>query len=309
MSRRPTRKPATRRPAPKKRQQGRRKSKPGMLDQLMGALPFSPATLQRLATWGIVGVTGVVAFGVANWFGIPAMAGVAASEVIGDAGLRLEKINITGLKRMDQMTVYKQALDQKSRAMPLVDLAAVRARLLQYPWVEDARVSRRLPDTLSIHIVEREPAAIWQNHGQLMLIDPHGALLEPVSREAMPDLPLLIGENANRQEEVRRRLMDAAPALKPLVRAAIWIGNRRWDLVFDTGERLMLPEGEAESAAALAGFARMDAKDGLLGHGYISIDLRVPGRMFIRRPSRASQPAPVTVEGAVTGNVSQGQEQ
>jgi len=278
-----------------------------MLDQLMGALPFSPATLHRLMTWGIVGVTGVVALGIANWFGVPAMAGVAASEVIGDAGLRLEKINITGLKRMDTMTVYKQALDQKSRAMPLVDLAAVRARLLQYPWVEDARVSRRLPDTLSIHIIEREPAAIWQSHGQLMLIDTHGALLEPVSREAMPDLPLLIGDNANRMEEARRKLTDAAPALKPLVKAAVWIGNRRWDLVFDTGERLMLPEGETEAAAALADFARMDAKDGLLGHGYISFDLRVPGRMFVRRPTRtAQQPAVTSIETGIETGIGTG---
>jgi cell division protein FtsQ len=210
---------------------------------------------------------------------------------------------------MDQMTVYKQALDQKSRAMPLVDLAAVRARLLQYPWVEDARVSRRLPDALIIHIVEREPAAIWQNHGQLTLIDPKGALLEPVSREAMPDLPLLIGDNANHQEEARRKLMDAAPALKPLVKAAVWIGNRRWDLVFDTGERLMLPEGEAEAAAALRHFAEMDAKDGLLGHGTISFDLRIPGRMFVRRPARALQPVTTVTTGNESSNESQGEQE
>ncbi|WP_164099257.1 cell division protein FtsQ/DivIB, partial [Serratia marcescens] len=89
-------------------------------------------------------------------------------------------------------------------------LADVRARLLAYPWIKDARVSRRLPDKLLIDIVEREPAAIWQNHGQLMLIDPAGVPLEPVSREAMPDLPLLVGDGANAQEPARRDLMDSA---------------------------------------------------------------------------------------------------
>jgi cell division protein FtsQ len=275
-----------------------------MLDQAMAALPFSPATLQRLATWAIVGAVGVVSFGVASWFGIPAMAGTVIAEGIGEAGFRVELVDPKGMKRVDKMSVYAAALDQKSRAMPLVDLNLVRQRLLQNPWIEDARVMRRLPSTLSIYIVEREPAAIWQHQGQLMLIDPHGALLEPVSREAMPDLPLLIGENANRQEEVRRRLMDAAPALKPLVKAATWVGNRRWDLTFDTGERLMLPEGEAESMKALAEFARMDATQPLLGRGNISFDLRVPDRMFIRRPTRTPQPA----AEIVTGNVTQGQE-
>ena len=47
--------------------------------------------------------------------------------------------------------------------MPLVDVEAIRARLLQFGWVKDARVSRRLPDTLVIDIVERQPAAIWQD--------------------------------------------------------------------------------------------------------------------------------------------------
>jgi cell division protein FtsQ len=236
--------------------------------------------------------------------------------VVGEAGFRLHNVNIYGLKQMDRDTVYAQALDQQSLAMPLVDLAAVRARLLQYPWIEDARVSRRLPNTLVINIVEREPAAIWQHQGRLVLIDPKGVQLEPVSREAMPELPLLIGESANLQEGARRRLMDAAPALKPLVKAAIWVGNRRWDLVFDTGERLMLPEGEQEAANALAQFAARDDKLHVLGKGMISFDMRVAGRTVVRRPpagsgqSQSQSPATetVTTNTATAGNDSQGQE-
>ena len=47
----------------------------------------------------------------------------------------------------------------------LVDVDAIRSRLLQFGWVKDARVSRRLPDTLVVDIVERTPAALWQNQG------------------------------------------------------------------------------------------------------------------------------------------------
>src|SRR3546814_14732488 len=98
---------------------------------------------------------------------------------------------VTGLKRMDKMTVYAVALDQQSRAMPLVDLEEVRQKLLRYGWIEDAHVSRRLPDTLLIQIDERKPAAIWQDNGQLTLNDASGVLLEPVAPAAMPPLPLL----------------------------------------------------------------------------------------------------------------------
>lgn len=293
MSRKPAQRTATRRGAkPQHRKNVRRQKGPGMLEQMVAALPVSQATLSRIATWGVVGIAGLGVLGIASYFGVPGMIGVAVSETVGEAGFRVDEIQIDGLKRMDKMTVYSQALDQDSRAMPLVDLALVRERLLKYPWIEDARVSRRLPNTLRIFIVERQPAAIWQNHGQLLLIDGKGVPLEPVKREAMPDLPLIIGEGANSQEPARRALVDSAPALKPLVRAASWIGNRRWDVVFDTGERLQLPEGEKESAAAFKKFAELDGTQRLLGRGYLGFDMRDPDKLVVRRQGTVNAPLP-----------------
>ena len=293
MSRKPVQRTATRRGAkPQPRKNARRTKRPGLLDQAIAGLPFSQATLHRIVTWGIVGLVGIGALGVASVLGVPGMIGVGMSQAVGEAGLKVDEIQIDGLKRMDKATVYQQVLDQDSRAMPLVDLTQVRERLLKFPWVQDARVSRRLPNTLRILIVEREPAAIWQNHGQLMLVDPSGVPLEPVSRDAMPDLPLLIGESANSQEPARRQLLEAAPALRPLVKAATWIGNRRWDLIFNTGEKLQLPEGEAEAAAALKKFAELDGTERLLGKGYLGFDMRDPDKMVVRRQGVVEPPQP-----------------
>ena len=285
MSRRPAQRTATRRGTPpKKKGNARRPKRPSLLDQAVAALPFSEKTLTRIATWSIVGTVGAVALGVATWFGLPASAGVAVAGVVGEVGFKVDEIQIDGLKRMDRDTVFRQALDQNSLAMPLVDIDAVRARLLKYPWVKDARVSRRLPNTLRIFIIEREPAAIWQSHGQLMLVDTAGVPLEPVSTDAMPDLPLLIGDGANAQEPARRKLLDEAPAIKPLVKAATWVGNRRWDLTFASGEKLQLPEGEETAAKSLRKFAELDAAQGLLRKGTIRFDMRVPGNMVVQRP-------------------------
>jgi cell division protein FtsQ len=291
LSRKPAQLSTTRRGTPpKKKASARRPKKQGLLERAFAALPISPETMHRIVTGTIVGTVAVAALGVAAWLGVPAMAGVAVSNVVGEAGLKVDAIQIDGLKRMDRMTVYEQALDQDSRAMPLVDLALVRERLLQHPWVQDARVSRQLPNTLRIFIVERQAAAIWQNHGQLMLIDPSGVPLEPVAREAMPNLPLLVGDGANSQEPARRKLLDASPALRPMVKAATWIGNRRWDLTFDTGERLQLPEGEAEAAAALRKFAELDTGQRLLGRGHLGFDMRDPEKLVVRRQTVVNPP-------------------
>ena len=274
-----------------------RARKPGMLDRWIAAIPMSEGALHKLATWSILGVIAAIAIGIASWFGVPGTVGVALAEGVGRAGFRVEKIEVVGLQRMQQMPVYQVALDQRSRAMPLVDLAHVRNRLTrEFGWIADARVSRRLPDTLVIEVVERRPAAVWQHRGRLMLIDRDGVSLERVSADAMPNLPLVIGDGANGQEPAYRRLIDAAPALRPLVKAATWVGRRRWDLVFTTGERLALPEGEAAAQAALINFARMDGTDRLLGRGYRRFDMRVPGKLYVRLPDGGEREA-ITGEG------------
>ena len=97
----------------------------------------------------------------------------------------------------DELRRAADAADGERAPQALVDVSAIRDRLLQFGWVKDARVSRRLPDTLVIDIVERTPAAMWQSSGKLALIDSEGVVLDRVAVERMPDLPLLIGPGAN----------------------------------------------------------------------------------------------------------------
>jgi cell division protein FtsQ len=254
-------------------------------DRIIEKLPISETALRRAVTWTLLGGVGVAAVFVANLMGVPQAIGIGIAESAARAGLRVEQVDITGLRRMDRETVYAIALeDQPSRAMLRVDLAHVRERLLAYGWVADAYVSRRLPDRLLIHITERVPAAVWQDNGQLTLIDAAGRLLAPVDPEHMPNLPLVIGPGADRQEAAYQQLLSAAPGLRPRIRAASWIGDRRWDLTFDTGETLALPQEDA--AAALAKFADLERARPLLGKGWIRFDLRDPAKLVARRPGQ-----------------------
>jgi cell division protein FtsQ len=177
--------------------------------------------------------------------------------------------------------------------MPLVDLGALRERLLVFGWVADARVSRRLPDTLVIDIVERTPAAIWQHEQRLMLIDASGVVLEHVRLEAMPDLPLLIGPSANRQSAALGRLLGRATHLRPQLAGATWVGGRRWDLRFQSGETLALPEGAVVAKKAVTTFARMDKATQLLGRGFVRFDMRIPGKFIVRVSSTPGSVVPV----------------
>lgn len=260
----------------------RGKKPPSMLTRAIGAIPVSAATWQRLATGTILATAGGAVIAIAMMLGIPGYVGQQMAEGVGRAGFAVKRVEVTGIDRMERLTVYAVALDQNSRAMPLVDLNKVRAQLLQYGWIKDARVSRRLPDTLVVDIVERKPAAVWQHGGRLSLIDAGGIALEPVALNAMPDLPLVIGPDANVQATALTELMTHAPRLQPMLAGATWVGGRRWDLKFQSGEVLALPEGEKASATALNKFADMDGKDGFLGQGFVRFDMRDPAKMFVR---------------------------
>ncbi|MGV1682280.1 cell division protein FtsQ/DivIB [Sphingopyxis sp. NJF-3] len=286
----PPRRPAR---APKKR----RTVRTSRVDAIINALPISPQALQRVANWTIgLSLAGVLAVG-AHATGVTQKVQEEWAQVVGRAGFQVKKVEVVGAERIDRLKVYDIALAQKNRSMAAVDLQDVRHDLMKYGWIKDARVSRRLPDTLVVDIVERTPAAIWQNGGRLSLIDEKGVVLEPVSVATMPDLPLVIGPKANQRSQDLDRLLAEASSLKELLAGATWVGNRRWDLRFRSGETLSLPEGEMEAKAALAKFAHMDGANRLLGRGILRFDMRDPDRFVLRLPHEG-QVAPAKLDAA-----------
>lgn len=260
-------------------------------DRLLRTLPFSEHEIQRGFTWIIGAVLAAILFIFAQWMGWPAQAYQKYAEFSAKAGFEVKRVEISGMDRVDQLKVYDIVLAEKDRAMPLVDVDKIRADLIQYGWIKEVRVSRRLPDTLVVEIIERKPTAVWQRGGQLSLIDARGNVLEDIKQGAGGDLPTLNGEGANKQAVALGELIDNAPSLKPQIKGASWIGNRRWDLSFKTGETLALPEGEKAAAEALQNFARMDGIHRLLGREIIHFDLRDPTRAYLRK---LTKPKPET---------------
>ena len=92
----------------------------------------------------------------------------------------------------------------------------------------------------------------------------------------------MIGAGANRHVAALGALLDAAPRLRPQIAGATWVGQRRWDIRFQSGEMLALPEGEEAARRAITRFALMDQQDPLLGRGFARIDMRDPRRAYVR---------------------------
>jgi cell division protein FtsQ len=260
-------------------------------DSVLAWLPFSEEQLHRGLLIAILGGAAVLAWTVATMAGLPALAAQQLAVVAGDAGFEVRRVDVRGVKNLNELKVYERVLAERNRAMPLVDIAALREELLQLSWVQDARVSRQLPDTLVIDIVERVPHAVLRKPGRLVLIDEQGNELETVSAARAKGMLVVGGPAAGKQMVALSQLLEAAPALHPQVREAEWIGNRRWNLTFKTGQVLALPEGEQASAKALMAFARLDGTNRLLGGKVAAFDMRAPDRIYLRIPDRAKDVA------------------
>ncbi len=261
----------------------------GFIDGVMALLPFSEEQWQKFFLVSIIAGAAALAWFLASLAGLPAVAQAKIASVASDAGFEVRNIQVNGIDRMNTDRVYERVLVERDQPMPLVDLESTRERLLELAWVEDARVSRQLPATLSIDIVERVPHAVLVKPDRLMLIDRAGVELEPISTRKAREMLKISGPGAARQVENLDSLLAAAPALGPQVSGAEWVGNRRWNLTFKTGQVLALPQGDTEAASALVSFARLDGQNRLLGGKVTTFDMRAPPRIYMRIPGRADE--------------------
>ena len=252
-------------------------------NRLWQSLALTPAVLQKTANALVAGALFLALGAAANFTGLTEKIHEEWVETVARAGFQVKKVEIFGLNKLDSSKIYDYTFSQQNRSMAAVDLVELRHKMMQNTWIKDVRVSRIMPETLVVDVVERSPVAVWQNRGTLSLIDRDGSSLEEVTLAEMPDLPLIIGPQANQQFHAFDDLLGMAEALRASIVSANWIGNRRWNLRFDSGEMLLLPEGEYEAQKALAEFAGRNAANHLLGRNILRFDMRT-SQFVVRLP-------------------------
>jgi len=169
-----------------------------------------------------------------------------------------------------------------------LDLTAARQRIEALPWVAAASIERRLPDTIHIRITERRPIARWHDGKHSYLVDHDGFVIRQRSLKGYSSLPMVTGRGAPQAVGSLLDLLKSQPKLATRIVAARRLGQRRWDLIFDKGVVVMLPEDKPR--AAFGRLARLATRHRLLDRGLVAIDMRLPGRVVLRAPGRIEPP-------------------
>lgn len=211
--------------------------------------------------------------------GLVGAVGDGALAATGTLGLKVREILVEGRSRVPASTVMA-TLDVR-RGTPIlgVGIDALRVHLEAIPWIESAVVERRLPDTIYVHLTERQPLALWQHNGHFSVIDAKGVVVQDEVGE-FAHLPIVVGDDAPAHAEALLLLLATEPELQKRVAAAIRVGGRRWNLKLDNGIDVRLPEDDA--ASAWSRLAALERDHQLLARDVVAVDLRLPDRLIVR---------------------------
>ncbi|MGI9501344.1 MAG: cell division protein FtsQ/DivIB [Geminicoccaceae bacterium] len=215
-----------------------------------------------------------------------------ALNLTGGAGLQVRAVYADGREHTDRQALKDQLGISIGDPILGFDTAAAQARLEALPWVDRASVSRFLPDTIKVRLVERKPLAIWQHDGTFSLIDREGGVIvDEVGalevRRHFDHLRVLVGEGAPDRAVALFQMLSVEPELSARVKAASWVGERRWTLRLDNKVDVLLPENAPLQAWRY--LAKAVKEQALLDRAVVTIDLRqVPARMRLKLDQNVS---------------------
>jgi cell division protein FtsQ len=213
--------------------------------------------------------------------------GDTRNALASSAGFRITSVVINGRKQLSQEEVLGIGGVNGRSSLLFLDADSVRDRLKTNPWIADATVLKLYPGQLQIDIVERTAFALWQQDRHVTVIADDGAVLEPYVSSRFVSLPLVVGKGAETHAREFLSLLARYPQVKAATKAAIFVGERRWNLRLGDGLDIRLPEHDVGNA--LDALSKLDKDDRLFSRDIVGIDMRLPDRLTVQLSDDAAK--------------------
>jgi cell division protein FtsQ len=209
------------------------------------------------------------------------------NAIANSAGFRITSVAINGRKQLTQDEVLGIGGVNGRSSLLFLDAAVVRDKLKANPWIADATVLKFYPGQLQIDITERTAFALWQQDGRLSVISDDGAVLEPYLSRRFLSLPLVVGKGAAPRARDFLALLARYPQVRTVTKAAIFVGERRWNLRLKDGLDVRLPENDVGNA--LASLSKLDKEERLFSRDIVAVDMRLPDRLTVQLSDDAAK--------------------
>jgi cell division protein FtsQ len=120
----------------------------------------------------------------------------------------IQEVNLLGGKRVAPEVARDQAGIVPGSNIFALDTALAERKLLENPWISQARVTRDLPRSLRVEIKEREPAALAVFSERLYLVTADGEPFKELSPGDPADFPLITGVSVEGLSRDRAREIE-----------------------------------------------------------------------------------------------------
>jgi len=153
----------------------------------------------------------------------------------------ISTLQISGHRAYSTDSEVQQALSELSdnESFFSLDVSRVQQQIEQVPWIDSAAVRRRWPNGLSIHIIDQDPVALWN---ELSLVNSKGEIFTAPRARLRRELPSFVAPN-----EVPKEVLSGYQALLPLFESEGLVVKRvelterqSWQLILGDGTRLIL---------------------------------------------------------------------
>ena len=246
----------------------------------------------RVLTWGALGL---LAYGAISWLAAQPWFALRTIEVK------------TPTAHVTEAQVRLVAERRVRGTFFTVDLEGVRSSLEKLPWVSEARVERRWPDTLVVTLSEHVPLARWNDSA---LVSKTGDVFVAALNQSLPRLFGPEDSSAEVLDAYRRHQAALAPLGMSITELRL-TPRRAWRIRLDNGMQLAL--GRLQADERLARFvalyprlfpkpAEISASSGTAAEDAVAaapntpvtVDLRYSDGFALRMPNGASPFKPST---------------
>ncbi len=235
---------------------------------------------------GALTAVGVMIGGIlwASGVDLPGRIANAARTAVADvtmwAGFSVREVYVAGRKEATRSQLLDALQTRVGEPILFFDPDGARQRLEDLGWVAEARIERRLPDTILVYLTEREPVAIWQKNKRFLLVDKGGAIIGSQGLDRYRDLKIIIGDTAPKHAAALLAMLAAEPEMMERVTHAVWVSGRRWNIRIEDSIDIRLPAENPESAWRK--LSELEKEHGLLKRDISAVDLRIPDKMTVR---------------------------
>lgn len=237
--------------------------------------------------FGLVMVFAVIVAGAALMGGSLSKMGNRVSGTMdgtaGALGLSVADVKVVGLEDDPSLSrlVTRMSEIEPGENMFRADPHQIRRRVMATGQVTDARVYRLWPDQILIHASPAQPVAIWHDGTEWRVVDSLGGIVTGANAEDHTSLVRLSGAAAAEGTPALMRALTRNASLSERISYAERVSKRRWNLKLRNGTTVQLPV-DVRIDRASAQLAELDADAHLTSRAVERIDLRVPGKTYLK---------------------------